>query len=150
MHARNIKSNAFIIATLQTPLIAHADTGIGPHLFSIEFWATILPTTALIFIAIAFFNLAVAIFAITHAILVALILLGVWRKRFWKRGISICLATLVLGYAALFMASHHAKNVSISLTKPNWAFNVDANSGHAFGIFMAAVGALRPSASGAS
>ena len=34
--------------------------------------------------------------------------------------------------------------------KPNWAFNVDANSGHAFGILLAAVGALRPSASGAS
>jgi len=28
---------------------------------------------------------------------------------------------------------------------PNWAFNVDANSCHAFGIFMAAVGTLRPS-----
>ena len=27
--------------------------------------------------------------------------------------------------------------------KPNWAFNVDANSGHAFGILLAAVGALR-------
>ena len=29
--------------------------------------------------------------------------------------------------------------------KPNWAFNVDANSGHAFGMLLAAVGALRPS-----
>ncbi|MBK7025394.1 MAG: hypothetical protein IPH41_18600 [Sulfuritalea sp.] len=29
-------------------------------------------------------------------------------------------------------------------------FNVDANSGHAFGILLAAVGALRPSGSGAS
>jgi hypothetical protein len=28
--------------------------------------------------------------------------------------------------------------------KPNCAFNVDANSGHAFGILLAAVGALRP------
>ena len=27
---------------------------------------------------------------------------------------------------------------------PNWAFNVDANSGHAFGILLAAVGTLRP------
>ena len=26
---------------------------------------------------------------------------------------------------------------------PNWAFNADANTGHAFGIFMACVGALR-------
>ena len=34
--------------------------------------------------------------------------------------------------------------------KPNWAFNVDANSGHAFGILLASVGALRPSGSGAS
>jgi hypothetical protein len=34
--------------------------------------------------------------------------------------------------------------------KPNCKFNVDANSGHAFGILLAAVGALRPSASGAS
>ena len=28
--------------------------------------------------------------------------------------------------------------------KPNCKFNVDANSGHAFGILLAAVGALRP------
>ena len=34
--------------------------------------------------------------------------------------------------------------------QPNCAFNVDANSGHAFGILLAAVGALRPSGSGAS
>jgi len=34
--------------------------------------------------------------------------------------------------------------------KPNCAFNVDANSGHACGILLAAVGALRPSGSGAS
>ena len=34
--------------------------------------------------------------------------------------------------------------------KPNCTFNVDANSGHAFGILLAAVGALRPSGSGAS
>jgi hypothetical protein len=27
---------------------------------------------------------------------------------------------------------------------PNWRFNADANIGHAFGIFMASVGALRP------
>jgi hypothetical protein len=29
--------------------------------------------------------------------------------------------------------------------QPNCKFNVDANSGHAFGILLAAVGALRPS-----
>ena len=34
--------------------------------------------------------------------------------------------------------------------KPNCKLNVDANSGHAFGILLAAVGALRPSGSGAS
>ena len=34
--------------------------------------------------------------------------------------------------------------------KPNCTFNVDANSGHAFGILLAAVGALRPAGSGAS
>jgi hypothetical protein len=28
--------------------------------------------------------------------------------------------------------------------QPNWSFNADANTGHAFGIFMASVGALRP------
>jgi hypothetical protein len=28
--------------------------------------------------------------------------------------------------------------------QPYWAFNVDANSGHVFGILLAAVGALRP------
>ena len=33
--------------------------------------------------------------------------------------------------------------------QPNWWFNADANIGHAFGIFMAYVGTLQPSASGA-
>jgi hypothetical protein len=33
----------------------------------------------------------------------------------------------------------------LSLAQPNCKFNVDANSGHAFGILLAAVGALRPS-----
>ena len=33
--------------------------------------------------------------------------------------------------------------------KPNCAFNVDANTGHGFAIFMASVGALRASRSGA-
>ena len=32
---------------------------------------------------------------------------------------------------------------------PNWAFNADANTGHAFGILMACVGTLRASRSGA-
>ena len=32
---------------------------------------------------------------------------------------------------------------------PNWGFNADANISHAFGIFMAYVGALQPAASGA-
>ena len=33
--------------------------------------------------------------------------------------------------------------------QPNCRFNADANTGHAFGIFMASVGALRASRSGA-
>ena len=33
--------------------------------------------------------------------------------------------------------------------QPNCRFNADANTGHAFGIFMARVGALRTSCSGA-
>lgn len=33
--------------------------------------------------------------------------------------------------------------------QPNWRFNADANIGHAFGIFMAYVGSLRASRSGA-
>jgi len=36
-----------------------------------------------------------------------------------------------------------------SAPPPNWRFNADANTGHAFGIFMASVGALRASRSGA-
>ena len=36
-----------------------------------------------------------------------------------------------------------------SAPQPNWGFNADANMGHAFGIFMAHVGTLQPSASGA-
>lgn len=33
---------------------------------------------------------------------------------------------------------------------PNWSFNEDANTGHAFGILMACSGALRASRCGAS
>jgi hypothetical protein len=33
--------------------------------------------------------------------------------------------------------------------QPNWGFNADTNSGHAFGIFMPAIGTLRASRSGA-
>jgi hypothetical protein len=33
--------------------------------------------------------------------------------------------------------------------QPNWAFNADANTGHGFAIFMASVGTLRASRSGA-
>ncbi len=36
-----------------------------------------------------------------------------------------------------------------SAPQPNCRFNADANISHAFGIFMAYVGALQPSASGA-
>jgi hypothetical protein len=36
-----------------------------------------------------------------------------------------------------------------SIVPSNCWFNADANIGHAFGIFMAYVGALQPSASGA-
>jgi hypothetical protein len=34
--------------------------------------------------------------------------------------------------------------------QPNWEFNADANISHAFGVFMAYVGTLRTSCSGAS
>jgi hypothetical protein len=43
-------------------------------------------------------------------------------------------------------------NMSTSLymaPPPNWSFNADANTGHGFAIFMANVGALRASRSGA-
>ena len=36
-----------------------------------------------------------------------------------------------------------------SVPQPNCRFNADANMGHAFGIFMAHVGTLRTSCSGA-
>ena len=41
-------------------------------------------------------------------------------------------------------------NHRAQFAKPNGAFNVDANKGHAFGIFMALIGALRASRSGDS
>ena len=33
--------------------------------------------------------------------------------------------------------------------QPNWSFNANANTGHAFGILMACIGTLRTSCSGA-
>ena len=47
-------------------------------------------------------------------------------------GTSAC-STLVAGSA-----------LSASLARPNCQVNADATKGHAFGIFMASVGALRP------
>jgi len=40
-------------------------------------------------------------------------------------------------------------DVSAYAPQPNCRFNADANTGHAFGIFIASVGALRASRSGA-
>ena len=45
---------------------------------------------------------------------------------------------------------HHHGITAHKSTMPNRSFNVDANKGHAFGIFMALIGALRASRSGAS
>ena len=60
---------------------------------------------------------------------------------------------------ATFLAPHwhHCKPRSFIMQtqhgayapQPNWGFNADTNSGHAFGIFMPAIGTLQPSASGA-
>jgi len=38
--------------------------------------------------------------------------------------------------------SHHA--LFHYAPQPNWGFNSDTNSGHAFGIFMPAIGTLQP------
>ena len=43
----------------------------------------------------------------------------------------------------------HAATRFHSAPQPNCRFNADANISHAFGIFMAYVGALQPAASGA-
>ena len=46
---------------------------------------------------------------------------------------------------------HHGHAITEpNCARPNRSFNVDANKGHAFGIFMALIGALRASRSGAS
>jgi len=46
---------------------------------------------------------------------------------------------------------HHGHAITArKCARPNRSFNVDANKGHAFGIFMALIGALRASRSGAS
>jgi hypothetical protein len=47
--------------------------------------------------------------------------------------------------------SKHVRRLSnkTRIQMPNWSFNADANTGHAFGILMACVGALRTSCSGA-
>ena len=53
----------------------------------------------------------------------------------------------IAGHTALI--GHVFKSL-FTFPQPNCKFNVDANSGHAFGILLAAVGTLRPSGSGAS
>ena len=148
LSTRSKNSYALVLASLQAPLLAYADTGIGPHLLGADFWATMLPAAALVLLGIALFNLAIAIFAVMHVILLSLIVFGIWRRCFWRKGIAICLVTLALMYAALFAASSQSQKKSNHLflrQQPNLAFNADAHSCHAFGIFMAAVGSLRPS-----
>jgi len=49
----------------------------------------------------------------------------------------------------LKMQAISAKTPFHSAPQPNWAFNADANTGHGFAIFMASVGTLRTSCSGA-
>jgi hypothetical protein len=44
---------------------------------------------------------------------------------------------------------HRLLHHSITCPQPNCRFNADANTGHGFAIFMASVGALRASRSGA-
>ena len=49
--------------------------------------------------------------------------------------------------------TNHIRQVNLKYLayalQPNWAFNADANTDHGFAIFMASVGALRASRSGA-
>ena len=58
-------------------------------------------------------------------------------------------------YSTASASSHQILQGSVESTlfhyapQPNWGFNADANIGHAFGIFMAYVGTLRTSCSGA-
>jgi hypothetical protein len=42
-----------------------------------------------------------------------------------------------------------ARTVEVLRGQPNWRFNADAKTGHAFGILLARFGALRASRSGA-
>jgi hypothetical protein len=60
---------------------------------------------------------------------------------------SLCLHTF--HYAPQRGLSSEVRHCAFAL-QPNCKFNVDANSGHAFSILLAAVGTLRPSGSGAS
>ena len=57
---------------------------------------------------------------------------------FWQKHQAITVARPHLNFICRVFQSR-ATGV-----KPNCAFNVDANSGHAFGILLAAVGTLRP------
>jgi hypothetical protein len=56
---------------------------------------------------------------------------------------------LALEVQHLKMQAMSAKTPFHYAPQPNWAFNADANTGHGFAIFMASVGALRASRSGA-
>jgi hypothetical protein len=65
-------------------------------------------------------------------------------------GLSVTLSGILAAAAKITVARPHLNFICrvfpgrATGQKPNWAFNVDANSGHAFGILLAAVGALRP------
>ena len=73
----------------------------------------------------------------------------------WRNSVSGTLLPSIkesLYSAHLFIKTPHVSRMLHSLyfaPQPNCGFNADANISHAFGIFMAYVGALQPSASGA-
>ena len=101
------------------PMLAYADTGIGPHLFkdgSASFWGDFLSIVGVGLLGFVLLYLMTILFALLHLVLLALILVGVLRGRYWQRGIVVCVLLLSAMYlclvAVLRSSNHQDLNIS--------------------------------------
>lgn len=112
---RNWRKNVQLLACL-FPMLAYADGGFGPHLFkdtSASFWGDLLSIVGVGLLGLALFHLMATFFALLHVVLLALLLFGAFRGKYWRRGIVVCvllLSAMYLCLAAILRESSHPES----------------------------------------
>lgn len=64
---------------------------------------------AVVFIGKLLFVAAIAFFVLLHVALLALLIVGCIKRRYWRRGIQLCLICLAVLYSALFYVIHQSE-----------------------------------------